>query len=61
MKKRKFKNHKNFLENEDGSIPEEKLADAWGFGPNDYATTMGMDQDPDWEESYNFDGREEGD
>lgn len=47
MKKRKFKNHKNFLENEDGSIPEEKLAEAWGFGPNDYATTMGMDQDPD--------------
>ena len=31
---------------------EEKLARDWGFGPNDYAKTMGLDQDPDWFESF---------
>ena len=34
---------------------EEKLARNWGFGPKDYAKTMGLDQDPDWFESFDFD------
>ncbi len=38
----------------------ERLARACGYGPNDYAKTMGLDQDPDWEESYNFDDIGEG-
>ena len=42
-------------EEDDGELEDEALAEDWGFGPKDYAKTMGLDQDPDWEESYNFD------
>ena len=40
---------------------DEKHARSWGFGPNDYAKTMGLDQDPDWKESFDFDDIGEGD
>ncbi len=39
----------------------ERLARSSGFGPNDYAKTMGLDQDLDWEESFDFDDIGEGD
>jgi hypothetical protein len=39
----------------------EKLARDWGFGPKDYAKTMGLDQDPDWDESFDLDDVGEGD
>ena len=43
-----------------GLSEDERHFRAMGFGPNDYAKTMGLDQDPDWEESYNFDDIGEG-
>lgn len=48
-------------EEDDRELEDEALTEDRGFGPNDYAKTMGLDQDPDWEESYNFDDIGEGD
>ena len=40
-------------ENEEDSFAGS--ADDWGYGPDDYEETMGLKEDPDWEESFDFD------
>ena len=56
-----FDDEEDFMDEDDEILEDEKLAEAWGFGPNDYEKTMGLDQDPDWEESFDFDDIGEGD
>lgn len=46
---------------QDDEDDDEELAEDWGFDPNDYEKTMGLDQDPDWAESFDFDDIGEGD
>lgn len=40
-------------ENEEDSFAGS--AEDWGYGPEDYEETMGLKEDPDWEESFDFD------
>ena len=30
-------------------------AEDWGFGPEDYEETMGLNEDADWEDSFDYD------
>lgn len=48
-------------DDDEEELEDEELAEDWGFDPNDYEKTMGLDQDPDWEESFDFDDIGEGD
>ena len=56
-----FDDEEDFMDENDEILEDEKLAEDWGFGPNDFEKTMGLDQAPDWFESFDLDGFGEGD
>ena len=59
MAYRCLKRAKKFSKNNKG-IDNSVLAENLGYRLNDYAKTKGLDQDPDWEESFDFDDLGEG-
>ena len=54
-----LKRGKKFSKN-NKEIDNSALAKDLGYRLNDYAKTKGLDQDPDWEESFDFDDLGEG-
>ena len=59
MAYRCLKRRKKFSENEK-KIDNSTFSEDLGYRLNDYAKTKGLDQDPDWEESFDFDDLGEG-
>lgn len=46
-------------ENDDESFAGS--ATDWGYGPDDYEETMGLKEDADWEDNFDFDNFGEAD
>ena len=53
MNKRKIPLNDHEDENDEDSFAGS--ADDWGYGPEDYEETMGLNEDSDWEESFDYD------
>ena len=47
--------HLNYYDHEDDEDSFAGSAEDWGFGPEEYEETMGLNEDADWEESFDYD------
>ncbi|MDY6387116.1 MAG: hypothetical protein SPL21_06535 [Fibrobacter sp.] len=45
----------NDYDTEDDDDSFAGSAEDWGFGPEEYEETMGLNEDADWEESFDYD------
>lgn len=46
------------LNNHEDETDEDSFAGSaadWGYGPDDYEEIMGLKEDPDWEDCFDFD------